>query len=141
MYLYYTMNLDMITFIKLLGIIYICIIDIIVGLVISGLVDKYIFKKFFYKKKKVDDSTNNTRYYIFKFLKIGLMIGILVSCSYIFRHIIQYIPFPLDNYHGFKYYKLNEFRSNSLLTTILILYNNTLQYNIKDSKKDLKYDD
>ena len=134
------MNLDMITFIKILGIIYICLIDIIVGLLVSGLLDKYIFKKFFYKKK-VNDIHNNTVYHFYQFIKIGFMLGILVAFSYIFRNIIQLIPFPLDNYYGFNYNKLSEYKSNILLTTIMILYNNTLQYNIKDSKKDLKYDD
>jgi hypothetical protein len=138
------MDFSIITIIKIIAIIYICIIDIILGLIVSILLDKYLFEKIFKDNKSEDNYDKQNifnKYYFYKIIKLGFIIGILVAFSYILRNIIQLIPFPLDNYYGFNYDKLLEYKSNTLLTTIIMLYSKTLQNNIKQIKKDLNYND
>ena len=109
----------MITLIKITAIVYIAVIDIVVGLFITHIIDKYIFPKNFSKNDKDKSIIRLTS-------EIALIVSIFTVISYIIRNIIQLIPFPLDDKYGFDYSRVNEVKSGALLGATLILYCSTL---------------
>ena len=123
-------HLDMITLIKCGAIIYICVIDIFIGIFITTLVDKYIFPKKFSENDK-DKSTVRLMF------EIALIISIIYVLAYFIRNIIQIIPFPFDNQYGFDYSRINEVNSGALISGTLILYCNTLYSKVVLLRKKL----
>lgn len=119
------MNFDIITLIKCIAIIYTSIIDIFIGIAITHLTDKYLFKNIF----KKDDNKSNINLILLIF-QIGFIIGCLIICSYFARNLLELIPFPLDHFFGFNYDQIKEVRSGNLLNIAILLYSITLQSKI-----------
>jgi hypothetical protein len=123
-------KLDMITFIKITSLIYMAIFDVFIGIGITTIMDKYIFTK----KFNVNDENKSIVRLSFE---VSLIMGILASLSYIFRNIVQLIPFPFDNQYGFQLEKVKEYQSAVFLNVALVFYNNTLSSKVAVLKKKL----
>ena len=124
-------KINMISVIKFSALSYIAIIDILAGIFISHIVDKYIFSKSFSKNDK-DKSIPKL------ILEIVLIVSTFTIIAYIFRNIIQLIPFPLDDKFGFDYSRVNEVKSGALLSATLILYCTTLYSKVVILRKKLQ---
>ena len=61
-----------------------------------------------------------------------IFIGIV---AYIFRNIIQIIPFPLDGIYSFKHLSVSEVKSGGLLTTFIVLFSVGFQNRLLNFRK------
>ena len=62
-------------------------------------------------------------------LEIVFRITFIIVMCYIFRNLIQEIPSPFDNKHGFFHDKVKEISSGTLLTTLAFFFQNNLRNN------------
>jgi len=62
-------------------------------------------------------------------LEIVFRITFIIVMCYIFRNLIQEIPSPFDNKHGFYHDKVKEISSGTLLTTLAFFFQNNLRNN------------
>ena len=60
-------------------------------------------------------------------LEIVFRITFIIVMCYIFRNIIQEIPSPFNNKHGFFHDKVKEIKSGTLLTTLAFFFQNNLR--------------
>jgi hypothetical protein len=71
-----------------------------------------------------------------KYSKMHIIIDILIQTaitgiiSYIGKNLIQIIPFPLNQYHGFDHMRVKEVNSGALLTSFLVMFQTNLQNKI-----------
>ena len=116
-----------IRFIKIIDIAYITCLYFFFGYFIALYSDKY-FDEIFYLN---DDYKTKLRL-IFEILIQIIFIGIV---AYIFRNIIQIIPFPLDGIYGFKHLSVSEVKSGGLLTTFIVLFSMGFQNRLLSFRK------
>ena len=83
---------------------------------------------------KIDPGTKYTKNHLISHILIQVSITGIIS--YIGRNIIQLIPFPLDNYHGFDHSKVKEVSSGALLTVFLVMFQNNLSNKITYFKQN-----
>lgn len=112
-------HLDMITLIKCIAIMYIAVIDIIAGISITTLIDKYIFPKSFSDK-------DHEKSILRLISEITLIVSTFSIIAYFIRNLIQLVPFPFDDHFGFDYSRVSEVKSGALFSATLVLYCSTL---------------
>lgn len=98
--------------IKILDIFYVSNIYLILGIILSGLIDKYIVINY-----------DSSRGYLFNFLFLLFLVCCIALSKYIIQYLIKhYIPFPLDGVAGFKHKDLPEITGNVILTFAFLIY-------------------
>ena len=107
--------------VKIVDIAYVTILYFVTGYMLSQIIDEK-FKSIFKNYK-----TDSNRYLLFQ---IVLQIAVLGIFSYIFRNIIELIPYPLNGVGGYDHLLLKELRGPGLLTFFLILFSYNLQNKI-----------
>ena len=120
-----------ITLIKIIAILYVSVLYAVVGLLLTQILDKYIFHSDNILTDEVSVSKMNTIYVV---LSTTLLIGFIGVISYIGRNIIQMIPFPFEGIHGFEYMKVKEVASGGLLLVFLIAFSQTIAKKYKQIK-------
>ena len=118
---------DIIIF-KIIAIIYSTLIYSFGGLLITFLLDKYIFK-YLDDKSDIDINKKTT---IQHFVETSLILSIIAIFGYISRNILQNIPFPLDNFleSNFEYMKVKEVSSGFFIMYILLIFSVVLNRKI-----------
>ena len=101
------------TVIKMLDIIYISIIQFTLAIFMNIGVDKL----FTPDREKLDEHTNVLQ----DFLLLCLMIAVLVTLSYIIRHIVRLIPSPFHTIQGFRHDTLPELTDIAPITGFVLL--------------------
>lgn len=109
--------------IKIIAIIYVSIIYGIISLSVTQILDKHVFhSELILLDKKVIEETSLQNFV----LHTVLIVGVFGVVSYIFRNIIQRIPFPLDGWYKFDYMRVKEVSSGAVFTTILFAFSETI---------------
>ena len=67
-----------------------------------------------------------------------LILSILSINYYIFKNLLQAVPFPLDGVANFEYMRVKEVASASILFTVLVVFSETLQVKYQQLKTKLK---
>ena len=99
--------------IKMLDIVYISIIQFTLAIFMNIGVDKLLTPE----REKLDEHTNVLQ----DFLLLCLMIAILVTLSYVIRHIVRLIPSPFHTMQGFRHDKLPELAEIAPITGFVLL--------------------
>jgi hypothetical protein len=79
------------------------------------------------------DSKESDKYSLLKnIFNLVILIWINGVLIYIARNVIEFIPYPLDNYFGFQHKKVKELGAATAFTFVLLYYqpnlNNTMKY-------------
>jgi|TARA_E500000178_G_C17028547_1_gene759289 hypothetical protein len=99
--------------IKMLDIVYISIIQFTLAIFMNIGVDKLLTPE----REKLDEHANVLQ----DFLLLCLMIAILVTLSYVIRHIVRLIPSPFHTMQGFRHDKLPELAEIAPITGFVLL--------------------
>lgn len=117
----------------LIAIIYVSILYIVFGLIITYNLDKYIFRTS--NKEFSIDYVNSTPLYILM-LNIILTFCTISIIAYVARNIVQIIPFPF-NFANIDYKSVREVYTGAILAIILISFSQTLNTQYKEIKYKL----
>ena len=101
------------TVIKMLDIVYISIIQFTLAIFMNIGLDKFLTPE----REKLDEHANIWR----DFFMLLFMIAILVTLSYIIRHIIRYTPSPFHAILGFRHDQLPELIDVAPITGFVLL--------------------
>ena len=105
--------------IKIIDIAYITCIYFLIGYFIAIYSDKYFENMF------GNDYSDKSKIRLMTEILIQMIfIGII---AYIFRNVIQIIPFPLNKIYGFDHLAVKEVKSGGLLTTFIVLFSINFQ--------------
>lgn len=121
-----------ITVIRSLAITYITIIYSIGGVWLSAFADRYLLHSYYHPQTEEDDMSTSKH-----FMETIITLAVLSVLAYIGRNILQRIPFPLDGIIGFKYTKVPEVVSGSLLIWVIFIFSGVLDRKIKIMNKRL----
>ena len=98
--------------IKMLAIFYVSNLYLILGVISSSLIDKYIVIEY-----------DSSRGYLINFLYLLFLVSSISLAAFIIRQLIKfYIPFPLDGVAGYKHKYLKEINGNVILAFAFLLY-------------------
>jgi len=98
--------------VRILDIFYVSNLYLILGIILSGLIDKYIVIDY-----------DSSRGYLINFLFLLFLVCCIALSKYIIQYLIKfYIPFPLDGVAGFKHKNLPEINGNVILTFAFLIY-------------------
>jgi len=122
-----------ITLIKIIAIAFITVIYSFGGISLCMLSDKYILNVFYDKTEEASNKKSIMRH-IGETIAIISVYGIL---AYIARNLLQQIPFPLDNMYGFKYSRVNELTTGTLVLWSLLTYSTVLNSKISIIRRRL----
>lgn len=109
--------------IKIIDIAYVSVLLFCLGFIVSVFLD-YLYIKLFGKFDEKKAKKKSRIIIIIESIIHFAIIGILI---YIFRNIVEYIPFPLHGVHKYNHYRLKELTSASLFITILLIFQSNLQ--------------
>ncbi len=104
--------------VKWIAIIYVSIIQVLLGITMSKMINKMIPT---IKKKKVDgkdipdESFSNSLFYSF------INLSLLLLANYIMRNIVERVPFPLEGVFGYKHNKLKE-RYGMIISGFILMF-------------------
>ena len=121
-----------ITLIKIVSILYVTVLYAVIGLTITYLLDKYVFKS---DNILIDSASMDKMNLIYIVISTAIIIGLIGVVGYIGRNLIQMIPFPFEGIHGFEYLRVKEVASGGVLLVFLIAFSQTV---IKKHKQ-IKY--
>jgi len=105
--------------IKILDIGYITVIYIAIAIVCAKLVDK-IFGEFDEKKEKKKTKLRLSLEMIGAVWAYGVLI-------YVVRNVVELVPFPLDQFHGFEHQRVKELKSATVFTFTFLMFSNILK--------------
>jgi hypothetical protein len=108
--------------IKIIDIGYITVLYIAFSLFCAKITDKVMGK--FDEKKELKKS--KFRLTIELIIAVWLY-GVLI---YVVRNIVEIIPFPLDNFHGFSHKKVKELNSAMVFTFTFVLFSSYLKHKL-----------
>jgi len=98
--------------IKILAIFYVSNLYLILGVISSSLINKYVVVDY-----------NSSRGYLTNLLYLILLVCSISFAVFIIRQLIKfYIPFPLDGIAGYKHRYLKEINGNVILSFAFLLY-------------------
>ena len=124
-----------ITLIKIIAIIFSNILFFICGIFITLWHDKYIFKS---NKLKIDNIYLEKKSLWALIGETIYILSILSIIYYIFKNLLQAVPFPLDGVYNFEYDRVKEVVSAGILFTVLVVFSETLQVKYQQLKLKLK---
>ena len=101
------------------------------ALICSIFLDNYVYKYI----KIVDKPNIQDESDIQLFTNIVILLFTNIIVAYILRNLLQKIPFPLDNFHGFKHMKVTEVKSGSIIMMILFIFSNEIRVNIHELQR------
>jgi hypothetical protein len=107
--------------VKMGDIAYVTVLFFATGYVVASVVET-IFKGMFGEYKN-----DSSAYLLFQ---VVLQVAIIGMVSYIFRNVIENIPYPFDGVEGYNHKKLKELTGPGLLTFFLMLFSYNLQQKI-----------
>lgn len=95
------------------------------------LLDKYVYKYIkIVNKSNIQDETD-----IQLFTNIIILLLTNTIMAYFLRNLLQKIPFPLENYYGFKHMKVKEVSSGSIIMMILLIFSNEIRVYIQELQR------
>jgi len=98
--------------IKILAIFYVSNLYLILGVISSSLINKYVVVDY-----------NSSRGYLLNFFYLILLVSSISLAVFIIRQLIKfYIPFPLDGVAGYNHRFLKEINGNVILSFAFLLY-------------------
>ena len=109
--------------IKLLDIAYIIPIYVLGGIFGATFLDNHIYP---YVKISGNKSLKEQSD-IQLFMNLCIFLIINAITAYILRNILQKIPFPLDNVHGFKHNKVREVRSGQVINFVILIFSREIR--------------
>jgi hypothetical protein len=107
--------------VKMGDIAYVTVLYFATGYVVAQVIEG-IFKGIYGEYKY-----NSSSYLIFQ---IVLQVAVIGMVSYMFRNIVEHIPYPLDGVEGYNHKKLKELTGPGLLTFFIMLFSYNLQQKI-----------
>jgi hypothetical protein len=121
-----------------IDIFYVSIVQILVGLLVSYILDNLIYKH--YNNKK--DEKKNTFTLLIEF---ALMCGCIATLSFGMSKLLVYLPFPfngsLQNNFGFNHLSNILNKNDAIMTIVLVILCKPLQSKLSILKKRLSLDD
>ena len=124
-----------ITLIKILAIIFSNALFFICAIFITLWHDRYIFKS---KKMKTDKEYLEKKSLWVLIGETVYILSILSINYYIFKNLLQAIPFPLDGVANFEYMRVKEVSGAGIIFTALVVFSETLQIKYQQLKIKLK---
>ena len=98
--------------IKILAIFYVSNLYLILGVISSSLINKYIVVDY-----------DSSRGYLINFFYLVLLVSSISLAVFIIRQLIKsYIPFPFDGVSGYKHKYLKEINGNVILSFAFLFY-------------------
>ena len=95
------------------------------------LLDKYVYKYIkIVNKSNIQDETD-----IQLFTNIVILLLTNTIMAYFLRNLLQKIPFPLENYYGFKHMKVKEVSSGNIILIILLIFSNEIRVYIQELQR------
>ena len=102
----------MVFLIKILAIFYVSNLYLILGIISSSLINKYIVVDY-----------DSSRGYLINFLYLLFLVSSISLAAFIIRQLIKfYIPSPFDGIAGFKHKMLKEINGNVILAFAFLIY-------------------
>lgn len=105
---------------------YISILYILTGYILSIYIDDLFIIYY-----GTDFESKTTRKLI---IEVCIQAGVIGIISYIFRNLIQMIPFIFEGVYGYKHLKVKELAAGSILTTYMVIF----QYNFQNKLKFIR---
>ncbi len=105
--------------IKIVDIAYITVLYFFVGFFVAVYSDKFFVHIF-----GTEDTDKTNAQLVYEIVIQLVCISILI---YIFRNIVQLIPFPLNGVYGFNHFRVKEVSAASLLTITILLFSANFQ--------------
>jgi hypothetical protein len=105
--------------IKIVDIGYITVLYIAIAIVCAKLVDK-IFGEF---DENIEKEKTKLRLSL-EMIGAVWAYGVLI---YVVRNVVELIPFPLDQYHGFEHQRVKELKSATVFTFTFLMFSNILK--------------
>ncbi len=112
--------------IKIFDIIYLTILYFITALILAFAIDSLLIYLF------GDDHTKKSKYMLMA--EILLQIILTAIAFYIFKNLLELIPFPFQCFYGYNHDKVPLYKNASILMTLLIL----MQYELHDKVNVIK---
>ena len=112
-----------ITFIKIIAILYVSVLFVIFGLTLNYCLDKYIFNC---NNISIDDASIDKMNLFYIIITTALIIGCISIVSHIGKNLVQNIPFPFEGINGFEYMNVSEVAGGGLLIVFMIAFSQTV---------------
>lgn len=95
------------------------------------MLDKYVYKYIkIVNKSNIQDESD-----IQLFTNIVILLLSNTIMAYFLRNLLQKIPFPLDNYHGFEHMKVKEVSYGNIIMIILLIFSNEIRVYIQELQR------
>ena len=104
--------------IKIVDIVFIYTLSVLYAFYVAIFLDKYVFDKT--SKEEEDRKTYKQHLW-----EICGVIGVIGGVAYVGRNLIKLVPFPLDNFDGFRHGKVRELKSGVMLNVFLLMFSTT----------------
>ena len=117
--------MNKIIIIKLIAMSYVIFFHFFIGVFISRLIDKIIPNI----KKDINGNILESKLKTFSLMYLNMIL--IVVAMYLFRNIVERIPFPLNGLYGYDHSRLKE-RTSLALTGFFIMYYQTQLRNRSD---------
>ena len=124
---------SMTTITIIIAIIYVSVIYICFGILVTYEMDKNVF--FYVEKDFSQESVIEQPIYLL-ILNIMITFSIISVVAYIIRNIVQNIPFPF-NFDGIDYHKIREVYTGAVMIIIMVAFSQTLDKQYKEIKYKL----
>jgi hypothetical protein len=111
--------------IRVLAIMYICMIYVVFGIMITYWLDEFGYHDIFVDSQ--DDTNESIPKLIFE---LGIMVGILGVIAFLGRSVIQQLPFPFDGAYGFDYDNMRELTSGAVFFVIMFNFSAVINHKI-----------
>ena len=104
--------------VKWIAIIYVSVIQVLIGITMSKMINKMIPT---IKKKKVNGKDIPDEYFLDSLFYSFINLSLLLLANYIMRNIVERIPFPLEGVFGYQHNKLKE-RYGMIISGFILMF-------------------